>query len=695
LSRQIIVGLVGQPNVGKSTLFNVLTRGNAIVTNWPGTTVERSEAVIRHNNSEIKIIDLPGIYGLSYLTPEERITRKFITEENPDVIVVLADSTILERTLYLVIEILELTGRVVVAVTKVDEAHSRGVHVNYDLISKRLGVPVVPVSAIKGNGIDQLLSSIVEKAGVESPVLRVEYGELEAFINAIEELFAGSRQLSSKYPPRWLALKFLEGDVEVEELARRQLSGVYSELCMVREEAKRRIGQDLAAFISISRMRFIREKILKDALIIAPLKKIEKSWYRLFYNPFTAPLLSLGILLVVFLAVFIVNTGFPLTTILDKLGYTELASIIREYSISGIIDKLFTALSNYIVNSLGESPWTLFLVNGLLGGVASVIVFIPLILIVMMALGALEDSGLLPRLAIGVHLLLNKAGLSGHALLPLSISMGCNVPGVMSTRAVPSSSERLKLILLTPFIPCQARLVVLLAIATAIGGFAGALLVPFIYVVSFIIVFTLSYIIHRLTTSERREEVELLLEIPPVHKPYLKVVWWFTWHYLKHFITKAGTVILIVSIASWLLQHTSLGFMYTDNASESIIASASRSLSIILRPLGVSGEYSWIAMYAVIMGFLAKELVLSTIVTATGASDPIEAFKTLGLSTPSAISLALFISLYIPCLATVATIHGETRSWKYTILSIILMLIVAYSLGVLAFHIANILLTIN
>jgi len=687
LRRTVRIAIVGQPNVGKSTLFNAITRGNAIVTNWPGTTVEKHEGHLNYRDYELVVIDLPGIYGLSYTTLEERISRRFIVEEKPDVVVVLVESLNLERTLYLAIEIRELVGNIVVAVTKVDEAHSRGIHINFDLIERRLNTPVVPVSALKRVGLDRLLDTVIRSVGVEKPLLKIDYGELEPFIDSIEHIVQGYSE-NLRYPTRWLAIKFLEGDAEVEDILRKVLGNQYRELEEIREEAKRRIGIDLAAFISMKRFNYAQE-LVKNAIIKHRVVRKERIIDKIFFNPFTAPVISFSIIVAIFLAVFIVNTGYPISDILRNLGYSELGDIFEEYSLSSLVEKLFEYIGNAVVDTLGEGPLTSFIVDGVLGGLASVLVFIPLIAIAMAILGVLEDSGVLTRIAIGIHLLFQRIGLSGHSLLPITLSLGCNVAGVMGSRASPNPLERIKLVILTPFIPCQARLVVLLAIATAIGGFAGAILVPLAYFVAFSVFIVLSYIAS--VVSKRRgvyEEAELLLELPPLHRPYARVVWWFTWFYLKHFLVKAGTVIFSVSIISWILLHISLSTGYTEDVGGSIAAQISRFLAPLLSPLGISGEKAWITMYAIIMGFLAKELVVSAIVTVTSSISFEEAFQKLGLSIPSAIAFTLFITLYIPCLATLATIYSESKSFKYVLLSVIVMISTAYLVALLSYLVA-------
>jgi ferrous iron transport protein B len=688
--KKITIALVGQPNVGKSTLFNIIARGNAIVSNWPGTTVEINKSTVVHNEYELEFFDLPGIYGLMGVTLEERVARSFLLEARPDVAVVLADSLNLERTLILALEVLEITGKVVIAVTKTDVAHSKGVHINYELLEKRLGAPVVPVSAIKKIGLDRLFEAILRISNEDRRPLTISYGELEPFILSVEQMIREAQNPPS-YPTRWIAIKYLESDPEVEELLSRSLAERYKELEEIRRECRRRIGEDIAVFVSKKKISYIQESIVKGAVVRAVVKEKRKT-SSVLYNPVAAATLSVLFIFALFIGVFIVNTGYPLTAILERVGQSELASKIEEYTLSGLVEKLFEYISSIVYDRLGETTLALFITEGLLGGVAAVLVFLPLIVIVMAVLGALEDSGILPRLAIGTHTILQKIGLSGHAILPVTLSLGCNVPGVLSTRAVPSAGEKLRLIMLTPFIPCQARLVVLLALATGIGGITGSVLVPLVYLVSFAVFATLSYASYKLASKKRREEVELLLEIPPLHRPYARVVWWFTWQNVKHFLAKAGTIIFAVSIISWGLQHVSTTLTFTSDIDNSIVASGSQKLSFLLKPLGISGESSWIVAYALIIGFLAKELVIAALMTATGALFIQEAVSSLGLTAPSLIALALFIALYVPCLATLATIYMESKNARYAVITIILMIAMAYVLGALAYLLANVFL---
>jgi ferrous iron transport protein B len=279
-------------------------------------------------------------------------------------------------------------------------------------------------------------------------------------------------------------------------------------------------------------------------------------------------------------------------------------------------------------------------------------------------------------------MLFEKVGFSGHALFPLSISLGCNVPGILVTRAVPSSTERVRLIMLLPFIPCQARLVVLLALAMAVKE--GFLVLALSYIVAFIVFFALGYALY-LWSLKRGEvvEIRLLLEQPPLHRPIPRVVWWYTWWHTKHFLVKAGTIIFMANLLFWLLTHVSPSLSLIDTPSESLGALFSKNLTPILTPLGIVGENAWIIVLALIAGFLAKEIFITTLLIVTGAESIREAFITIGISEHSIITLAIFITLYVPCLATIATVYSETRSYKLTVGVVVIMLIVAYTSALL------------
>ncbi|MEM4481368.1 MAG: ferrous iron transport protein B [Desulfurococcaceae archaeon] len=684
VTKRVTVAIIGQPNVGKSTLFNVLAKQHVIVTNWPGKTVERYEARIKYKDHEIILVDLPGIYGFSYLTLEERISRDYVLNERPDVVVVLVDSLSPERTMYLAVELLEMRRNVVLAFTKVDEAHSRGVHINFELLERELEVPVVPVSAVKKIGIDYLLEAIVRASRSSKKPLVVDYGELNPFI---DEVVASAQKAAAnlKYPLRWAAIKFLEGDTGVEgELE--SLGDTYGYLEAIRVEAAKRFGASISSLVVKKRFEYI-EALARNAIARATIPQHGVSLAKIFYNPYAAPLVSGALLFSVFTAVFAINTGYPLTAILRSLGYNGVAEWLEENSLSNLIGYWLSSLSGAILRTFGETLISRFIVEAIIRGLATLLLFLPLLLIAMVALGALDDSGIVPRIAVGMHALFQKIGLSGHAMFPLIMSLGCNVPGVLITRAVPSATERWRLMLLVPFMPCQARLLVLLAVAGASTSLPGALLVPLAYLTAFSVVVVISLAVSLLSRKRgEATEIELLLELPPLHKPIPKVIWWFAWSNIKHFLAKAGTVILLANIIAWVLTNLNAGMGIASEPSESVAAFISRGLAPILAPLGVSGPNAWFIVFALIMGFIAKELFVSSLIGVSGLYTLRDVFKAVELSPASTVAISLLVTLYVPCLATLIAIYSESKSLKLVIEVALAMLVVAYATSLVIYN---------
>lgn len=691
----VTVAVMGQPNVGKSTLFNILTGRNVHVANWPGVTVEKHEGWREFRGYTLYFVDLPGIYGLSASTIEESIARDYLLHGRPDVVLVLVDSTIPERTMYLVIEVLELFPRTVVVFTKADLAHSRGVHINPDIIAGTLGVPVVMVSSATGYGVERLLETIIrvyEKGVSRKTGLRIDYGELEHYIGAVEEILRGT-PVAKKYPVRWLAIRLLEGDIEltkrVEEVCGRD---VVRQVLRVREEIISIFRRSPSELFAQKRFEYLH-KLLSKAIARTREMVVHKTIDRVFLNPFYGPIASLSLLLLVFTIVFTLNTGFPLNIFFRAAGLHGVASSLEEYSLGSLMENFFSYIASVLDNVLSSQPlWVRSLVvEGIVGGVGAVLVFLPLVFLVSLFLAVLEDSGLAPRLAVSLHILFRRMGLSGHAVFPIVLSLGCNVPGVVATRAVPGFRERLRLLLTLAFIPCQARLVVVLAFASAISGFYGLLVVVLAYIVSF----TVFVLVNKaLELYDRRrglwEEPELLLELPPVHKPLPKVVWWLTWDSTKHFIKKAGTIIFLLSILVWMLLHYSPSLEYVEDPSNSIGASIAALFSPLLYPLGLSGRQAWVIAFALLIGFIAKEAIIGTLSILSGGTDIAGILKSdLGLSDSQIASLTLFTILYVPCLATLAVVYTESRSLKITLAVIALMTIIAYTTSLLTYTIAT------
>ncbi|ABM80034.1 ferrous iron transport protein B [Hyperthermus butylicus] len=682
---KLVVALVGNPNVGKSTLFNTLTGKTAHVANWPGVTVELEAAVSRYGDKTICFVDLPGTYGISASSQEEVVAREFIVTGIPDVILVIADATAPERTLYLALQILELTARVVIALNKMDLAHSMGIHIHVDELEKKLGVPVVTVSALQRLGIDELMRTLIDVAegrkGRKEP-LRIDYGVLEPYIAELEAHIARDNPLKN-YNPRWLAVRLIEGDPRLEELLVKAGRGdIVEKARELREHFRKSSGMNPEDAAVSARFEYA-EKLVKGAIVRVqrPESKLAAILEELFQRPILGPVLGLSLLFLAFLAIFTVNTGFPLNIIFEELGYVDLAAMVEEYSISGLLGSFFNWLAGATEAALaGRTPeWIVsLLADGVIPGVGSVLSFLPLIMLVSAVIAMMEDSGVAPRIAMAMHGLFARFGLSGKALFPMLISFGCNVPGVMASRAAIEEEERIETVLAIPFIPCQARLLVLLAfmltfvhspVMQAAGVLAAYLLGILVYLLTALLVRRLYF--------KRRDAPEFVIEIPPIHKPSWRVVWWITWDYSKHFLKKAGGIILALSVVTWALLSYGPGGV-VGNSAESYGAMLGKYFAPIAETLwGMDRETAWRVMFAVINGFIAKEALVETVALMQGTEDPVEALQSLGLTTPQAMALLVFVMLYLPCLATLAVMYQEVRSAKLVLAALAYMVSLA------------------
>ncbi len=695
----IVVAVAGNPNVGKSTLFNVLTGEEAHVANWPGVTVELKVGVREHRGRRICFVDLPGTYGITASSPEEVVAREYIVNGKPDVVLVLVDSTAPERTIYLALQILELTPKVVVALTKIDLAHSMGVHIHVDKLEDKLGVPVVAVSAIQGTGIRELLDAIVDvaegKRGRSKP-LRVDYDGLEPYIRELEPLVRESRVLRG-YDSRWASIRLIEGDRRLEELL--ISSGelhIVEKAKSLREAIERGVGRSPEDIAVMSRFDFA-DKLMKDIVVrVEGRRDITSGIDRVFQHPIAGPIVSLALLLGVFFLAFAINTGFPLNIVLDSMGLSEAARVIEEFSFSGLLSTAFSALSDYARTILEDlaPAWLVSLVaDGIIPGVGSVLSFLPLIMFISFFIALLEDSGLAPRMATSFHNLFSKFGLSGKAIFPMIISLGCNVPGVLASRTATEEEERVEIILGTPFIPCQARLVVILAFASVFfkSPVTQALLIGGLYVVSILVFLTTSIIVRRLLFKVK-EPPELLIEIPPLHRPSGKVVWWITWDYSKHFLRKAGLIIFTLSIITWfLISYGPSGPV--ENVEDSYGALIGKFFAPVIEFMwGLGYENSWKIGFALLNGFIAKEAFIESITILQGVDSVDKALSMLGLSISQVVALLLYVTLYVPCLATIAVMYQELRSAKLTLIAVIYMLALAGIVSLIAYYLLSLIL---
>ncbi len=690
----VILALAGNPNVGKSTLFNVLTGETAHVANWPGVTVAVKEGRLTHHDIEIVVVDLPGTYSLAAEAPDaaEAIAREFIAKHKPDVLVVLADATALERTMYLPIMALEMTPRVIIAVNMMDVAEKRAIHIDLDALSKDLGVPVIGISALREEGIGVLLDRVLDVAeGREcrKDPLKVDYGPLELYIARLENLIRNQKLLTD-YPPRWVAVRLLEGDPVLLDAIRSKSPEVASAIDEIIQSTKASLRTDLGLMAVKARFAFIdsllKRRITETKLISPGLgEKLDK----IALHPLFGPLFASLILLSSFLGVFAVNVGFPLNVIFSFLGKENLADLVERYSLSNILVGVFDYIAELVRNALIGSPkWFVsLLVDGAISGVASVLGFLPLILMVYLVLGALQDSGLMARVAVSLDRFFRWFGLSGKAVFPAVVGFGCSVPAVMATRAMDDDRERLVTAMTVPLIPCQARLVVMLAIASVMfhSPLGRATFLLIIYMLSIVLYLLSSSLLNRIVFKVKVPP-ELVLEVPPYHRPSPRVIWWYARMNAMKFIKRAGTIIFSLSIMLWFLLHFGpSGFIPNELIKGDALAVEGTLAAILgkaLVPLGrLMGLGDWRIMLALETGLIAKESVLSTIVAATGATGVNQAISALGITKLQALSLTVAMTTYVPCVATVGVLKQELRFLKYLLMIIAYQLLLAFLLS--------------
>lgn len=663
-----VVAVVGQPSVGKSTFFTQVTGELVRVANWPGTTVEQKVGIVAFEGKVLCLVDLPGIYGLSPTSLEEKITKNFLISSDWDVILVLTDSLIPERSIYLPIQIGEMTNKLVIALTKWDATHKAGLHIDTEKLSSRLGFPVIPISSITGEGIREVLSTLVGVAEgrVKSSPLKIDYGLLDSYVNELMGLI--DDRVIGKLPKRFVALRLLEGDQDVVNIIRDR-PDIIEKSEKLREEFRKATERTPEELAILERYEYA-SKIVRETVVRVKVRpRITALIDKIYLHSLLGPLTSVLTIFATFAAAFTLNTGFPLTYFLRYLGFEAVASILETYSLSGLLESTFVLIGEAARAMLADLSKELasLVADGILGGLGAVLSFLPLILLVSMFLSILEDSGLGPRMVASLHNFFKFFGLSGRALYPLVIGFGCNVPAVYQSRISVDEAERREVIASAPFIICQARLIVLLYFTRVL--FPGDV---FIQAFAMAVLYILSIILYLLTAklvrflSNVKESPELIMELPMIHRPSLKVIWWSSWSNAKHFLYKAGLIIFTLSMLSWvLLSYGPTGYVSSLESSYGAIAGSylGRVLEILY---GVKNENSWMVGYALVYGFIAKEGLIASVSQLTGLAEE-EALKSLGLDIAQGVSLLVFMMFYVPCLATVATIYRESKSLRFTL----------------------------
>ena len=652
----ITIALAGNPNCGKTTLFNALTGANQYVGNWPGVTVEKKEGRLKgHKN--IIIEDLPGIYSLSPYTLEEVVSRNYLVTDHPSLILNLVDGSNLERNLYLTTQLCELGVPVIIALNMMDIVEKRGMEIDTHRLPEMLGIPVIPISAAKNEGVDELVDHALHVAKYQERPGRMDFCSEDDHGGAVHRCLHGIIHLIEDHakaagiPVRFAATKLVEGDQRIEEaLKLDQNEKEMIEHIIVQMEQER--GLDRAAAIADMRFSFIQELVAKTVV------KPHESKEQLRSNRIDKFLTGKYTAIPAFIA--IMGLVFFLTFNVIGLFFQNLMETGID-ALTGIVD---TALTNWNVNAAVHS----LLIDGIFTGVGSVLSFLPIIVVLFFFLSMLEDTGYMARVAFVMDKLLRRIGLSGRSIVPMLIGFGCTVPGVMASRTLPSERDRKMTILLTPFMSCSAKLPIYSLFAAAFFPQYAGLVMVLLYFTG-IAVGVLAALLLK-STVFKGEAVPFVMELPNYRLPGLKNVAQLLWEKARDFLQKAFTVIFAATIVIWFLQNFDLQLRLTADPQASILARIAGDIAPLFGPLGFA---DWRISTALITGFMAKESVVSSLLILFGSEVALSA----ALTPAQAAPLLVFCLLYTPCIAAVASVKRELGN-KWAVIMVVNQCAVAW-----------------
>lgn len=676
MSGVINVGFIGNPNCGKTTLFNAFTGANLKVANWPGVTVEKKEGKAFYKNQEFKLIDLPGIYSLTSYTMEETVSRECIMSDEVDVIVNVIDASSLERNLYLTLQLVELGKPVVLALNMMDIVQDRGMEIDLHRLPEMLGVPAIPVSARKKTGLSILMHAVAhhKEYAAQSPFIHHHHSGTSSHPHNHHDEYAMVYEdyiedkidiimdtLDQHYPnlpnKRWYAIKLLEKDKAVSEQYPLDLGHV--------------IDRSYEKDIINQKYNFI-EEIISEVLVNKSKKEARTDGIDHYL---TSRWFGLPIFLLIMGLVF-----FFTFTVGDFLkGYFEIALD----AFSGMVQGGLVSLhANEMIISL--------IVDGIISGVGGILTFLPNIFILFLALAFLEDSGYMARVAFVMDDLMSRLGLSGRAFIPLLLGFGCSVPAIMASRALEHRKDRLKTILITPFMSCSARLPIYVLFSSMFFGKRAMLVCYSMYLLGIAVAITAAFIISKVDNS--KAEHALLIELPEYKSPNARTIAIYVWEKIKDYLSKAGTVIFIASVIMWIL----LNFGPTGYVTEISLSFGSyigKAIVPVFKPIGLG---YWQIVVALIAGIAAKEVVVSScsvlfgiqnITTSHGMDAMVASLGAMGFGAANAYALMVFCLLYVPCTATIATIHREVESRRITAAFVAFQLLTAWGVSFLAYRI--------
>lgn len=672
LSHTINIALIGNPNCGKTSLFNIASGAHEHVGNYSGVTVDAKRGRFEYGGYKFNIVDLPGTYSLSVYSPEELYVRRYLKDEMPDVIVNVVDASNLERNLYLTTELIDMDRSMVIALNMYDELLNTGATLDYDTLGNMIGVPVVPTISRTGDGVEALFNRIIEVyEGRDKSVRHVHVNlgsDIEAGVRVLKDFLKQDKSIEAHFSPRYLAIKFLERDREVEQLLKDTASD-YQALIELRDKEVRRIErlyeEDITSAIASEKYGFIAGALAetmteKEKDVAQSTRQIDALvTSKLFGFP-----IFFAIMFFIFWATFQVGS-YPMSW----------------------IDAGVKLLDGWISNIMDDGPLKSLIADGIIGGVGGVIVFLPNILILYFFISFMEDSGYMARAAFIMDRMMHKIGLHGKSFIPLIMGFGCNVPAILATRSIESKSSRIITMLINPFMSCSARLPIYLLLAGAFFREYAAIVFFGLYILGVLVAIITARILRRFYFKE--DETPFVMELPPYRMPTMKTSLSHMWDKGAQYLRKMGGIILFASIIVWALNY----FPHHDAVAETqaeIIANSSpeinpetdsflemmgKAVNPVMQPLG----FHWRATVAIVAGIPAKEIVVSTLGVVDGTNE---------FTIASALSFMVFVLLYCPCIASITAIIKESGSWKYGAFSVLYNTLVAWIAAFIIYHLA-------
>lgn len=683
----ISVALIGNPNCGKTSLFNIASGAHEHVGNYSGVTVDEKKGYFDYKGFRFEIVDLPGTYSLTSYSPEELYVRQYLRNETPDVIVNVVDSSNLERNLYLTTELIDMDRSMVIALNMFDELRKSGAELDYKVLGGMIGVPMVPIVAKTGEGIDELFDAIIsvyEERNQDVRHVHVYLGkDIEKRVRQMIDMLKSNKNFSHHFSPRYIAIKLLEGDKQAEELL--SSSANKDEILKLRDQLleeydAKHPGEDMTSNIAAEKYGFI-DGALAETYKPGESEKISTTHVidKLVTNKLVGFPIFFFIMFFIFWATFAIGQ-YPMDWIDEGVGL--LSSLVNKWLPDGIIKDMIA--------------------DGIIGGVGGVIVFLPNILILYFCISFMEDSGYMARAAFIMDKLMHRIGLHGKSFIPLVMGFGCNVPAIMASRAIESRSSRLITILINPFMSCSARLPIYVLLIGTFFPAHAAIVFMCIYLTGIIVAIITAKILRKFYFKE--DETPFVMELPPYRIPTLKASLRHTWAKGEQYLKKMGGIILVASIIVWALNYFPIRdgekeAIRTEQISEgdSYLEMAGKFINPVMEPLG----FKWRASVAALAGVPAKEIVVSTLgvlYTNDEATDEQRLGERLKAPVPpsnkpdfnyaNSLSFLIFILLYCPCIATLTAIVRESGSWKYGVFSIFYNTAVAWLVALLVYRIA-------